>query len=96
MLRIRWSFASSLDAVSAALAVLAGRAPADPVKIHGVLFTALRAEALHLGLVVIHKEVGVLKRLLGRLAFFRCAADTAFKRWHVSSSVTDRRRSEMV
>ncbi len=66
------------DTVAAALTIFSRGAPADPVKIHDVLFAALRAEAFHLGFIVIDHGIGFFdERFLG-LFFSRFEGGTAF------------------
>src|SRR3990172_350297 len=73
---------SRLYAVAAALTIFPGRAPADPMKVHDVLFTAFRTHAFHLALVVVDHGFGLFAedRPGGfRDGFFR---STAFGGWH--------------
>ena len=73
---------SLLYAVAAALAIFSGRAPADPMKVHDVLFTAFRTHAFHFAFVVVNYGFGLFigdrpGGFRGRL--FR---STAFGGWH--------------
>jgi hypothetical protein len=66
------------DTVAAALTIFSRGAPADPMKIHDVLLAALRAEAFHLGFIVVDHGIGVFDvRFLG-LSFSRFEGGTAF------------------
>ncbi len=48
------------NAVPAALAIFSGRAPADPMEVHDMLFATLGAKALHLGFIVVHHGIGLV------------------------------------
>jgi len=70
-----------LHVVAAVLTVFPGRAPANPMKVHNVLFVTFGAYALHLRLVAVdhHLEfvVGVLYWL------FMLPGRVSFIRWHI-------------
>jgi hypothetical protein len=60
------------NAVAAALAVFSRSTPADPMKVHDMLFAALRAKALYLRFIMIDHDLRIvvgnfLGSFLGRL-----------------------------
>jgi hypothetical protein len=77
--------AAILDTVSAALTIFPGGAPADPMKIHDMFFTALRAQAFHFGFVMIDHGVAFFDRRLFGLLFDRFERGIAFRGWHIQT-----------
>jgi hypothetical protein len=77
--------AAASDTVAAALTIFSRGAPADPMKVHDVLLAALRAEAFHLGFIVVDHGIGFFDGRFPGLFFSRFMRGIAFSGWHIQA-----------
>jgi hypothetical protein len=68
------------DTVTAALTIFSRGASADPMEIHDMFLAALRAEAFHLGFIVIDHGIGFFDERFFGLFFSRFERGIAFCR----------------
>jgi hypothetical protein len=66
------------DTVAAALTIFSRGAPSDPMEVHDMFFAALRAEAFHLGFIVIDHGIGFIDGRFFGLFFGRFERSITF------------------